>query len=971
VRVVAESCTGTVCFDAEPGSGVVIHPEGIILTAWHVTVDEKQGQLKPSYWNNFRIELTDNWEDAAEPRYQARVIAALPSADLALLKIDRDESGNPVVEDSLLDLPSLPLASKTPLQFAELVQVIGYPFFERSVASSNQIESTEATLAAVEDGGRLLRLRPTLSPGYSGGPVLIQRNGQWQVAGIIRSVRLGQADVREVTLASSIQMLEDLAWAPNEQRTWVSNATVSVSYSNEDPVLSIDLELNMLDHLNTPTRVFAYFFDAKTDLPWKGESAAQTHTASGQAYLYQDFQADEPIYRQKMKMSTRLEDLGGQPDDFDIRIVVWNLEDTYAMWKGEARYVASGGIDAAQTSTPTAYATSTITATGTQTITLTPIPTETSTPTSTPVPTETSTPTLLPTSTNTVAPIDTPTDAPTFTATPTETPVPLTPTATSTSTLTEPEAGATGVVEGVTFVYVPAGEFVMGSREEEIDAALEQCQQYDDSCERSRFAHEAPTHTVYLDGYWIGQTEVTNAQFRYFMEADGYTTERYWSLEGWTWRLENSITEPQFWQNANFNGNQQPVNGVSWHEADAYSRWLAETSSLPIRLPTEAEWEKAARGTDGRTYPWGNDWDASRANYCDKRCKAEAENDDGYAYTSPVGIFAEGASPYGAVDMAGNVWEWTGDWYDSGYYATSPERNPIGPDGGSEHVLRGGAWDNNPTSLRGAHRSRFDPDRRNHNVGVRVVLATSTAPPTTISEIFIPAGSFQMGCDVSNPAENGCSESRQAHELPLHTVYLDAYYIDKYEVTNARYRACVDAGECQIYRNDSSSRSSYYGNATYANYPVIMVTRAQANSFCAWEGKRLPTEAEWEKAARGSSDTRKYPWGNEAPTCSLTNYSDCVGDTSEVGSYPGGASPYGVMDMAGNVWEFVSDGYQEDYYEVSPDSNPQRSWSSTGWSVIRGGSWGQSDFGVRSAVRLLAIPPNSWKNVGFRCVRDP
>jgi formylglycine-generating enzyme required for sulfatase activity len=256
--------------------------------------------------------------------------------------------------------------------------------------------------------------------------------------------------------------------------------------------------------------------------------------------------------------------------------------------------------------------------------------------------------------------------------------------------------------------------------------------------------------------------------------------------------------------------------------------------------------------------------------------------------------------------------------------------------------------------------------------------ATSTATPTPPSgvdpteEILIPAGTFQMGCDSTNSAEN-CQTSEQ----PLHTVNLDAYYIDKYEVTNARYKACVDAGGCTApQRSDSSSRPSYYGNATYENFPVIHVNWHQANAFCAWAGKRLPTEAEWEKAARGGSDTRKYPWGNAAPTCSLTNFYPypqdyCVGDTSAVGSYPAGASPYGVMDMAGNVWEWVNDWYQRDYYSVSPGSNPQGPGTGQ-YRVLRGGSWDSSVSGVRSANRSL-VHPDFWLNYvfGFRCVRSP
>ena len=238
----------------------------------------------------------------------------------------------------------------------------------------------------------------------------------------------------------------------------------------------------------------------------------------------------------------------------------------------------------------------------------------------------------------------------------------------------------------------------------------------------------------------------------------------------------------------------------------------------------------------------------------------------------------------------------------------------------------------------------------------------------TAEEILIPAGSFQMGCDSSNPAE-----SCNSWEQPLHTVTLSAYSIDKYEVTNARYKACVAAGGCTVPGSvDSSKRSPYYGTSTYADYPVLNVDWFQANAFCAWAGKRLPTEAEWEKAARGSSDTRKYPWGNSAPDCTKTNYDSCVGDTSRVGSYPSGASPYGVMDMAGNVDEWVQDWYDSSYYSVSPSNNPQGPETGT-YRVLRGGSWVSFDFvgDVRSALRSGLPPrPLDLDSNGFRCVRS-
>lgn len=249
--------------------------------------------------------------------------------------------------------------------------------------------------------------------------------------------------------------------------------------------------------------------------------------------------------------------------------------------------------------------------------------------------------------------------------------------------------------------------------------------------------------------------------------------------------------------------------------------------------------------------------------------------------------------------------------------------------------------------------------------------ATSTPLPASGETVLVPASTFKMGCDAANNAGYKCFPDEQ----PLHSVYLDAYRIDKTEVTNARYAECVAAGACTPPSSlSSATRSSYFGNTAYANYPVIRVSWHQADAYCRWVGKRLPTEAEWEKAARGANDTRPYPWGQAAPTCTLANGNFgayCTGDTNAVGSYPAGKSTYGVLDMAGNVHEWLNDWYSETYYTVSPPSNP--TGPETGvYRVLHGGGWYSGPRFVRLSTRSGDnLPTFDDDDVGFRCATAP
>ena len=224
---------------------------------------------------------------------------------------------------------------------------------------------------------------------------------------------------------------------------------------------------------------------------------------------------------------------------------------------------------------------------------------------------------------------------------------------------------------------------------------------------------EYPKHTVYLDSFWIYRTEVTNAMYRLCVEQEGCSEPS----------APSSRTHENYFGSLEFNN--YPVIHVTQEDAVSYCQWAG------ARLPTEAEWEKAARGTDGMLFPWGDGaLQNNFANFCDEGCpdpdpKAiQRGMDDGYRETAPVGSFPAGASPFDALDMAGNVLEWVSDWYGQDYYSQSPYENPTGPENGTKHIIRGGSWWSGPDGLRPAARASRALDFSSDMVGFRCAVGT-------------------------------------------------------------------------------------------------------------------------------------------------------------------------------------------------------------------------------------------------------
>jgi len=568
------------------------------------------------------------------------------------------------------------------------------------------------------------------------------------------------------------------------------------------------------------------------------------------------------------------------------------------------------------------------------------------------------------------------------------------------------------------FVLVPAGSFMMGSPRKS---------QWEGQ------GNEGPVHKVTITRpFYIGKYEVTVAQFAAFVKATNYQTfcekagNKGAGVRDGQWGEWPDIN----WQNPGFEQTpQHPVVLVSWNDAQAFAAWLSKQTGRDIRLPTEAQWEYAARGPKSLEYPFGEKWDGSKVNHRDAALQKSgwdpggcSNDNDGYAYTAPVGKF-DNASWCGAFDMVGNVGEFVQDW--EADYSAGPQVDPQGPAAGQLRVKRGSNWvDRAETPA--AYRERKPVDGGGTTNGFRVTIALpapgaggpAAAPATpepspaaaaaewpfdaaeaalrqdaaakalgipkettldlgggaTLRLTLIPPGKFLMGSPESEPG-------RFAHESPRHEVTISKpFYMGVHEVTQQQYQALSGVNPSQF---------------KAPSQPVEKVSLDDANDFCvkasAKTGRavRLPTEAEWEWACRAGTATR-YGFGDrDEDMPKYGNYGDSTFSTTwpgaqknnlpsdgqdriaPVGSYLPNA--WGLYDVHGNVWEWCSDPYadQKDqasaYYARPNPVDPQG--SETGNKrVVRGGCWRGLPSHLRSAHRLPLDPGLRLDVGGFRVV---
>lgn len=556
--------------------------------------------------------------------------------------------------------------------------------------------------------------------------------------------------------------------------------------------------------------------------------------------------------------------------------------------------------------------------------------------------------------------------------TPTLTPSPIP------SLTPEPSATPTPTLasghDDVPMVEIPAGEFIMGLTLEQAETLrVHWLAEYNQPNTDIDFHRSSPQLTAYLDTFKIDKLEVTNVRYADCVAAGACKGLGKFAPD----EADFPYYAPYTW-------------------ARDYCRWVGK------RLPTEAEWEKAARGTDGRLFPWGDEWDKDRV----------------ALEISPVGSHPKDSSPYGVLDMAGNIGEWTQSRLVAYPGHANPSLfNPNLPVERGALAYQKGLWAGALTAGRsyGADVAGFRCVSGGEPLPVAEVVVSyepmvSPPPPTAAAVdpdqmVEIPAGPFLRGVDEQNlktflryynqtqTLTMAEAEKFYASAMPQQSVYLDTYYIDRFPVTITEFVEflnalgehrwscggwrCADVDEVEVYDpsrpNEISYKNKQYKAKYEESYPVSVATWYGAQAYCVWRGKRLPTEAEWEKAARGT-DGQLYPWGNEFDPRVREHSAIPTGAKDPIGTKPYLASLYGVEDVIGiyTYGEWVADWYAEDYYgRVDSTNNPQG--PAEGEEKVRRGGSRAVRAGIpdRDHVRALIEFAGVLSTSVFRCVYMP
>ena len=506
--------------------------------------------------------------------------------------------------------------------------------------------------------------------------------------------------------------------------------------------------------------------------------------------------------------------------------------------------------------------------------------------------------------------------------------------------------------------FVEGGDFLMG------------CMSNDSNCD----SMEMPAHHVKLSNYYLSKMTVTQKLWRTVM---GTSIQQQRDLENPKWELYGE-------------GDQYPMYYVNYEECAAFCEKLNTLlyAQLPegykFRLPTEAQWEYAARGgRKKKSYAYSGNDNISKVAWWEENCGNKMRE---------VGLKAD--NTLGIFDMSGNVWEWCRDWFEADYYSYGSTTNPQGPLFGTQRVLRGGSWNLEAWHSRVTTRSQYAPTRSSANLGFRIVLepakdlfdlknlrntAKKFSALTSSSKncnfkindlyfkmIFVEGGTFNMGC-TSDPEQ--CFEN----EEPVHSVTLSDFYVGEYQVTQQLWNKVMGATVSEQ-RDLGNPEWELCGEGDY--YPIYYINYEECELFCKKlnqllnkqlpEGYifSLPTEAQWEYAARGGKKSKMHTYSGGNNVLSVAWYIDnCKLQTHEVGIK--NKNELGIYDMSGNVWEWCRDWFDLDYYRRSPSTDP------TGpdkgyYRILRGGSWRSNAQGCRVSFRNVRPPNQRGDNYGVR-----